>query len=759
MTLQELLADIQQNILPSGIPNNIDAAKIRQAIGNVAGFFNPADGDAVFEGFIRHVIYEGQNLQAFESYFVTPRKSKTGEFALFYDPTFFRGIVLARQVGSGQAPAPAASGSFTLSAAPFDGTVKSQVLNIGALTNDLEYAIKFYRADGIITNPVVRYNGQEVAAASIDFSSGVVVMPFVKILGQDTITLEYDLFASGTANTLNYSVRALKAPAGELSGQYVYHVENGGIGDFIFDLIIEQPGNIPEATPTEFGLVKKSNSLTDSGPDKVLNLDALKTALAGKLSLGTNTLGIATYLFSEFQFDVQLPNARLDFNDGSLDLNFPNSGFQFFDGAFVAALTGKGFAVNTGDGLYYEDIVGPYKRIFQVPSGDGSTDFRFEFRNKSTNALIQSFVFNENGARYTAPYAGANALDIVTRAWIEAITGILSTLNTVDKSSLANAVNEVLAIAQSAGGGGGTPLGFYDFDASPGTLPTTGSGTAGAIRLGDRWLIGTAGTLDDTVNTPVQVEVGDVLIAKVNGASNLTGFVVTQRNINLADQATAEGGTNNVLVMTSQRTRQQFRSLISDALLSILQGTQESFTTALRARLLGSLVSTDNNLVGTTIYTFASEFFNVNNAASGTDLRIGTADGFYYEDTQGTHKRIIHIPHGINESEIRFEVRSLVDNSLLVALVIDENGVRREGSFSVSSPQDVLTRSVIESISVLKSESENFTTAEKNKVSQSVISNPTGVTGADQVTNIISLTQAEYDAIASPDASTLYVIT
>lgn len=495
--------------------------------------------------------------------------------------------------------------------------------------------------------------------------------------------------------------------------------------------------------------------------NEISNLDWLEipSELANKLSKGINTLGIATYLFSEFQFDIQLPNARLDFNDGSLDLNFPNSGFQFFDGAMTIALTGKGYSVNTGDGLYYEDIVGPYKRIFQVPSGDGSTDFRFEFRNKSTNALIQSFVFNENGARYTAPYGGSNGLDIVTRAWIEAITGILSTLNTVDKSSLGNAVNEVLAIAQSAGGGGGTPLGFYDLDASTGVLPTTGSGSAGAIRLGDRWLVAVAGTLDDGVNTPVQVEVDDVLIAKVNSPTDLTGFVVTQRNINLADQATAEGGSNNVLVMTSLRTRQQFRSLISDALLSILQGTQESFTTALRVRLIDSLVSTDNNLVGTTIYTFASEFFNVNNAASGRDLRIGTADGFYYEDTQGTHKRIIHIPSGINESEIRFEVRSPVDNSLLVALVIDENGVRREGSFSVSSPQDVLTRSVIESISVLKSESENFTTAEKNKVGQSVISNPTGVTGADQITNIISLTQAEYDAIASPDASTLYVIT
>ena len=35
----------------------------------------------------------------------------------------------------------------------------------------------------------------------------------------------------------------------------------------------------------------------------------------------------------------------------------------------------------------------------------------------------------------------------------------------------------------------------------------------------------------------------------------------------------------------------------------------------------------------------------------------------------------------------------------------------------------------------------------------------TGVTGADPINNIISLTQAEYNAIVSPDANTFYVIT
>lgn len=40
-----------------------------------------------------------------------------------------------------------------------------------------------------------------------------------------------------------------------------------------------------------------------------------------------------------------------------------------------------------------------------------------------------------------------------------------------------------------------------------------------------------------------------------------------------------------------------------------------------------------------------------------------------------------------------------------------------------------------------------------------VHSDTTGITGADQVLNIVSLTQAEYDAIADPNTQTLYVIT
>lgn len=38
-------------------------------------------------------------------------------------------------------------------------------------------------------------------------------------------------------------------------------------------------------------------------------------------------------------------------------------------------------------------------------------------------------------------------------------------------------------------------------------------------------------------------------------------------------------------------------------------------------------------------------------------------------------------------------------------------------------------------------------------------SDPTGITGADAISNIVSLPQTEYDAIGTPDPTTLYVIT
>jgi hypothetical protein len=59
----------------------------------------------------------------------------------------------------------------------------------------------------------------------------------------------------------------------------------------------------------------------------------------------------------------------------------------------------------------------------------------------------------------------------------------------------------------------------------------------------------------------------------------------------------------------------------------------------------------------------------------------------------------------------------------------------------------------------LKNKPTVITTAERARLALALVSDVTGIVGADAVTNIVSLTQAEYDAVPAPDASTLYVIT
>jgi hypothetical protein len=51
-----------------------------------------------------------------------------------------------------------------------------------------------------------------------------------------------------------------------------------------------------------------------------------------------------------------------------------------------------------------------------------------------------------------------------------------------------------------------------------------------------------------------------------------------------------------------------------------------------------------------------------------------------------------------------------------------------------------------------------FTNSEKTKLALAVKSDVTGIIGADAIANAVSLTQAEYDALVSKDATTLYVI-
>jgi hypothetical protein len=81
------------------------------------------------------------------------------------------------------------------------------------------------------------------------------------------------------------------------------------------------------------------------------------------------------------------------------------------------------------------------------------------------------------------------------------------------------------------------------FDASGGLLPTTGSGLAGAIMQGDYWRISVGGTITDLGT----LEVGDALIARVNGAADPAEFFALQANLVDAVTSVSATSTDNAL--------------------------------------------------------------------------------------------------------------------------------------------------------------------------------------------------------------------
>ncbi len=69
-------------------------------------------------------------------------------------------------------------------------------------------------------------------------------------------------------------------------------------------------------------------------------------------------------------------------------------------------------------------------------------------------------------------------------------------------------------------------------DASGG-IPSAGSGEAGAIRAGDRWYASVAGTIVGVIGSDV-IEVGDMIVATVDGAAAAADFLVIQTNIDVS---------------------------------------------------------------------------------------------------------------------------------------------------------------------------------------------------------------------------------
>lgn len=118
----------------------------------------------------------------------------------------------------------------------------------------------------------------------------------------------------------------------------------------------------------------------------------------------------------------------------------------------------------------------------------------------------------------------------------------------------------------------------------------------------------------------------------------------------------------------------------------------------------------------------------------------------------------------VSPADVRTNVKDLADSALNVLSNLSDldNAGTARTNLGLAIGSDVQAFS-----SVLAATTASFTTADETKldgVEASATANPnavdsdtTGITGADAISNMVSLTQAEYDAL-TPNASTFYVI-
>lgn len=121
--------------------------------------------------------------------------------------------------------------------------------------------------------------------------------------------------------------------------------------------------------------------------------------------------------------------------------------------------------------------------------------------------------------------------------------------------------------------GGGSFIG--DFDASAGLLPTTGSGTAGAIKKGDFWRISTGGTIIGLLPVAALTP-GDVIYSKADDAAVVADFFSVEGNQDVsailsrltdAETKLADIEDNATADQTGAEIKALLESLVDDGLL------------------------------------------------------------------------------------------------------------------------------------------------------------------------------------------------
>ena len=301
------------------------------------------------------------------------------------------------------------------------------------------------------------------------------------------------------------------------------------------------------------------------------------------------------------------------------------------------------------------------------------------------------------------------------------------------------------------------------------------------------------GNVDNTsdVNKPISTATQIALDSKqgsltltttgTSGASTLIGDTLNIPNYAGGGGAvdSVNGETGDVLLDTSDIAATTDKNYVTDADLTTLSNTsgintgdQDISGIATNASAISTL---DGEVVKKSNYT-PSHSILVQQSGTGSpeSLSIGTntlvgrisGGGSEIDDLTPTQVRtLINVEDGaqVNTINAGDNVSELINDagyltSAPVDSVAGKTGVVTlvKADISDFSDADYATSAQGALADSATQPSDNISTLTND--SNYLPSNPTEVTGADIVTNIMSLTQADYDAIATPDASTLYVI-
>jgi len=293
-----------------------------------------------------------------------------------------------------------------------------------------------------------------------------------------------------------------------------------------------------------------------------------------------------------------------------------------------------------------------------------------------------------------------------------------------------------------------------------------GDGVAGNPTLSLPVAVTTSLGLADTAVQP-----GDIGTA----AAEDVGFFATAAQGALADTAVQPAGVlNGATVVTGTYT-----SPVNEALLiRVRKSTAGTITKGQAVYIVGS---TGDNLTvelaladaeATSAYTIGIAATSITDAADGFVMLGGRLDGLSnlptatFSDGDAVYLSET-VPGGL-----RVGIPTAPNHGVLLGFVVRaSNGSAGIFDVSVSNYQelDELSDVFISGVAADDFLKRNATNTRWENIDPATVvtalgldnvveSDPTGVTGADAITNMMSLTQAEYDAIVTPNASTFYVI-